>query len=747
MKYLKQILFLLSMVLFVQGSVCYAGEEGGGSASNSQQHMSEILDVLSGLTGKKNGNKAAPSPTETINVEDLKSAIKILQTKKDRDQLIKVLSALAYIQAENEKKQSLPNQITDSVTSILDTTSEVVLHSLRLIAWVPEAIGNIIHGFAEEESRKSFLDVLLTVCLAFGVGTIVESGVRFFMAKLGFHRPKTYTLYNIAHHVFRNVLPVVLFGISAYSIVFYAPIGASWVIEKSFMWVTTLIMIRTSSMVLRVLFISRHMQATEKGRQSYISSYQFAVAIAQVLITGIIFAELGVVLGAGDQVYQVWLKIVSFGVASLLILAIWKIRFWGIAKFEFEDENGSILSSIAIKCVQLLGRYWHWFISFAILLSLFLYFIGMSNHSFFITSATILTIALTSMTLWLRDVLYKLSDWLERKVKENDGLFSSLSVQPRIALINFLQFLLHFAYLMFLLQIWGANPLGLISDGSVHPYLAGGISIALIIMVIRLLWVWTNYIAVSYVQPKIINGHSIEPSLFIKTIAPILQSICHWALAITGIVLILEEVGIPIMPIIYGISVIGIAISLGAQSLVKDLINGVLTLMEGNIAVGETVVIGAHTGVVESLSLRGVSLRHATGALQTIPFSEVTNIINKSRDYTGITIELPVPYGTEISKVSEVLQATYHDMIADPLFQKMAIIPVSISGVDRFTDAGFVVMGTIRIKPDPKNTFIRVFNQRLKVYLEKEKITPPSSSTTIIVNKSDAVVAPSNAIP
>lgn len=746
-EYWKQVLFCLMMVIFVRGGIACGEEEApSGSPSNSQQHMSEILDVLSGFAGKKTGNKTATPSSETIKVADLKSAIQILQTKKDREQVIKVLSALAYAQAENEKKRSLPGHLTDSVTSIIDTTSEALLSSLRLIAKVPETVAKVVHGFSEEESRTSFMGILLTVLLAFGVGTIVEGMVRFCMAKFGLHRPKTYTLYNIIHHIFRNVLPVVLFGISAYSIVFYYPMGTGWVIEQSFMWVTTLIMIRTSFMVLRVLFMSRHMQPTEKGQQSYISSYQFAIAIAQVLITGIIFAELGMVLGAGDQIYQVWLKILSFGVASLLILAIWKIRLWGMAKFEFEDENSSILSSIGIKFVQLLGRYWHLFISFAILLSFFLYFIGMSDHSFFIASATVLTVGLTSMTLWLRNILQKLYGWLERKVEENDGLLSSLSTQPRIALINFLQFLLHATYIMFLLQTWGADPLSLISNGSVHPYLASGISIALIIMIIRLLWIWTNYIAVSHVQLKIVNGRTIEPSLFAKTIAPILQSICHWALAITGIILILEEVGIPIMPIIYGISVIGIAISLGAQSLVKDLINGVLTLMEGNIAVGETVVIGAHTGIVESLSLRGVSLRHGTGALQTIPFSEVTSIINKSRDYTGITIELPVPYGTEMGKIREALQSAYNEVIADPFFQKMAIDPVSISGVDRFTDAGFVVIGGIRIKPDPKNNFVRAFNQRLKMYLEKEKITPPSSPTTIIVNKSDAVIVPESKI-
>lgn len=736
----KQGLLCLIMILFMGGGIAYGEEEADSAPSSNSQHMSEIIDVLSGFAGKKSGDKAAKNPAEAIKVTDLKSAIQILQTKKDREQVIKVLSALTYIQAENEKKQSLPGQFTDSVTSIIDTASEVLLNGLRLITKVPESFSQIIHGFSEEESRKVLIDIVLAALLAFGVGTAVESVVRFCMAKFGFHRPKTYTLYNLFHHISRNILPVILFGISAYSIVFYYPKAAGEVLEKSFMWVTAIIMIRTSFMVLRVLFASRHMRATEKGRQSYISSYQFAVAIAQVLITGIIFAKLGMILGAGDQIYQVWLKILSFGVTSLLIFAIWKVRFWGMAKFEFEDENCSNLSLAGIKFVQLLGQYWHIFISFALLLSFFLYFIGMSDHSLFVASATVLTVGLASVTLWLRNMLKKLYGWLERKVEENDGLFSSLSRQPRIALINFLQILLHVTFIVLLFQTWGADPLGLISSKSVHPYLASVISIGLIIALIRLLWIWINYIATGHIQPKMINGRKVEPSLFAKTIVPILQSICHWVLAITGIVLILEEAGIPIMPIIYGVSVIGIPLSLGAQGLVKGLINGILTLMEGNITVGDTVVIGSYTGVVESLSLRGLSLRHPNGALQTIPFSEISSIINKSRDYTALTIEIPFPYETEITKIREVLQSAYNDTIADPFFQKMVIDPVSISGVDRFTEAGFVVMGAIRIKPDPKNRFIRAFNQKLKPYLETEKITPPASPQTIIVNKSDAII-------
>lgn len=730
---LKNLFFYNIVIILIVTFACVGEEDGDVSVSpNPQQKMSEILDVLSGLSGKKSGNKLSKNATTNIKVEDLKTAIQVLQNKKDRDQVVKVLSALAYLQSENEKNQSLPGKFANFATSLIESTAELFLDGVKLLTTIPDFFKNVKESLSEEGYRTNLRDILLTIIVAASAGLLIEVIARLFMTKIQFNRPKNYTLYNLPQHIFRNSLPVILFGISAYIVVFYCPFVLGEALNSSFMLITMLIMVRIFLRVLRILFTSFSLKVTEKDRPSYISTYQFAVAIAQILLTGIIFAELGFILGTGDQIYQVWLKILSFGVTSLLILAVWKIRPWGLAKFHFEDENISSVTGVFVKIVQLVGNSWHWFVSLALILSFFLYFIGMSSHSFFVASSLVMTVILTAGFLWLRNLLRRGSHWLEKTTTEQNGLFMSLSSQPRIAFVSFMQLLIHVIYIILFLQIWGADLFGLISNKEIHPYLAAIISITLIISIIRLFWIWTNYIASTQVQTKIINGKKVEPSLFAKTIAPILQSVGHWVLAITAIILILEEIGIPIMPIIYGISVIGIAISLGAQSLVKDLINGILTLMEGNIAVGEVVIIGAHTGMVESLSLRGVSLRHGNGALQTIPFSEVTNIINKSRDYNVLPIELSIPYETDMGKVREVLQNAFNDITADPHYQRMIIDPITITGVDRFTDVGFVVTATIRIQPDPRNRFIRAFNQKLKIYLEKEKITPPSSNNIII---------------
>ncbi|WP_032113123.1 hypothetical protein [Candidatus Paracaedibacter symbiosus] len=155
-RYLKQA-FLILIIVLLTGRMSIAEEEGEVSP-NSQQQMSEILDVLSGLTGKKTDNKTTKNLTQSIKVSDLKTAIQILQTKKDRDQVIKVLSALAYIQAENEKKQSIPGQFTDFLTSIIDTTSEFLLDSLRLIAKAPETFTQIAHNLSEKEQRQKCIE-------------------------------------------------------------------------------------------------------------------------------------------------------------------------------------------------------------------------------------------------------------------------------------------------------------------------------------------------------------------------------------------------------------------------------------------------------------------------------------------------------------------------------------------------------------------------------------------------------------
>jgi small-conductance mechanosensitive channel len=137
--------------------------------------------------------------------------------------------------------------------------------------------------------------------------------------------------------------------------------------------------------------------------------------------------------------------------------------------------------------------------------------------------------------------------------------------------------------------------------------IAGFIRIALIVTIFLFLWKTSNHFVNEYLSRIYLKRQKIsnkaKNNIFLKTITPILQSIVHWVLIIIVILLILSELNFNIMPIIYSFSVLGLAISIGSQALVKDLINGVLTLFEGNMAVGDFIKIGTNEGYVESMNL------------------------------------------------------------------------------------------------------------------------------------------------
>ncbi|MBY0461797.1 MAG: mechanosensitive ion channel [Alphaproteobacteria bacterium] len=217
-----------------------------------------------------------------------------------------------------------------------------------------------------------------------------------------------------------------------------------------------------------------------------------------------------------------------------------------------------------------------------------------------------------------------------------------------------------------------------------------------------------------------------QSAAVVHTIAPIVRSTLHWILIAITVLLILSEFKINIMPIIYSFSVITLAISLGSQTLVKDLINGAMTLFEGNMAVGDYVVIGSFSGVVESISLRCVHLRYGTGELQTIPFSEVNHVINCSRDYTFVDIQFMVSYEAEQKDTDAALRAAYEELKKHSKLGSYIQSELYIFGVSTMNEWGYKVHAGIKTIPDPEKFIINEFNRLLLTQLQTRKIPLPA---------------------
>jgi small conductance mechanosensitive channel len=200
-----------------------------------------------------------------------------------------------------------------------------------------------------------------------------------------------------------------------------------------------------------------------------------------------------------------------------------------------------------------------------------------------------------------------------------------------------------------------------------------------------------------------------------RTLLPLLRNAFLVFLIIVTSIVVLGELGINTAPLLAGAGVIGLAIGFGAQTLVKDVINGIFILFENTIAVGDVIDLDkGHSGVVEAMSIRALKLRDNTGAVHTVPFSDVTSIKNMTKDYSFYVFDIAVAYDQDIDAVMDALRALGAEMQEDPAYRSDIIDPLEVIGVNGFTDKAVMVQARIKTRPSKQWGVGRELNRRMK---------------------------------
>ena len=119
---------------------------------------------------------------------------------------------------------------------------------------------------------------------------------------------------------------------------------------------------------------------------------------------------------------------------------------------------------------------------------------------------------------------------------------------------------------------------------------------------------------------------------------------------------VLAAMGINVLPLLAGASIVGMAIAFGAQSLVRDIVSGVFFLADDAFRVGEYIEVGESKGTVEKITVRSLFLRHHRGALNVLPYGEIRRLRNTSRDWMIMKLEFRLTYDTDLVKVKKILK-------------------------------------------------------------------------------------------
>jgi small conductance mechanosensitive channel len=197
--------------------------------------------------------------------------------------------------------------------------------------------------------------------------------------------------------------------------------------------------------------------------------------------------------------------------------------------------------------------------------------------------------------------------------------------------------------------------------------------------------------------------------------------------AVVGVatLMVLQEVGINIMPVLTGAGIAGLAVGFGAQTLVRDVISGFFLILENQVRVGDVAAIDGTAGVVEAINLRTITLRDLSGTVHVIPNGAVTKMSNLTKEFSYYVIDMGVAYKEDTDRVVEVMRQVAGEMAAEPEWAPHMLEPLEVLGVDGFGDSAVTIKVRLKTVPLQQWAVGREYNRRIKKTFDAKGIEIP----------------------
>ena len=210
--------------------------------------------------------------------------------------------------------------------------------------------------------------------------------------------------------------------------------------------------------------------------------------------------------------------------------------------------------------------------------------------------------------------------------------------------------------------------------------------------------------------------------------------------AVAALLIIADQVGISVTPLLAGAGVASIVIGFGAQSLIKDLINGIFILVEQWYQINDIVTIGDTTGTVERVNLRTTVIRDLEGTVHFIPNGEITKSSNHTQLWSRAVVEVGVHYSEDTNRVVKVLGEVFDELIADKKYKKSILEKPEIlgeGGVSKLADSSVVFTIICKVRPGQQWTIARQLRKRIKDKFDSTGIEIPYPCTNVYMRNEE----------
>jgi small-conductance mechanosensitive channel len=225
---------------------------------------------------------------------------------------------------------------------------------------------------------------------------------------------------------------------------------------------------------------------------------------------------------------------------------------------------------------------------------------------------------------------------------------------------------------------------------------------------------------------RIAEQHAAEHSRVaqVRTMAGVIRATGLTVIFAIVTMQFLAAVGVNLAPLLASAGVAGVAIGLAAQNIVRDMLNGILILIEDQFNVGETIKIAGVSGVVEAMTLRKTTLRDGDGTVYVIPNSQITTVANLSIDYSVATVNVSVDFSANPDKVTDLLKGVAMDVRNSSEFRDVFIADPQVLGVDAVKGSEVIFPVIFKTRATQQYAPVREFRRRVRLALEENHMLP-----------------------
>ncbi len=688
--------------------------------------------------------------SSAVSVADLEALVSTLEDPGERAELVRQLRALLearraaagtpHVTESTDLLTGLSDSIEDSSRAIIESAA-IVVDIPRLIAWAE-------HEITDPEERARWVGEGIKLAAMLVLALLAEWLTHLLLRapRRAIEGRETDTVLLRAPFLLARTVvdlaPVAVFAAIAYGTlsVVEPRVGTSLI---ALALVNANVIARSLQVLARMVFAPKvaNLRLVPLSDESANYGFIWARRLVNTAVYGYILTGALPFFDVPEGVGLVVLNLVGFAVAVMLVVLTLQNRALVAGWIRGEGEDTNTIASLRHRFADI----WH-VLAIIYVGGIFgVWALHLEGGFHFIMRASAWTILIFGGAKALAILGHKLVDRgfsLSADVKRR---FPTLEARANRYLGIFhraLQLAVYGFATLAVLQAWGIDTFTLLGSEAGRGALSSLLTILTILVVAVAVWELVSSI-VEYYLNRVEDGASAPGrATRLRTFLPLARRALSVVLAVLVTLTVLSQLGINIAPLLAGAGVVGLAVGFGAQTLVKDVITGVFMLLEDTVAVGDVVTVAGQTGVVEGVSIRTIRLRDLAGTVYVIPFSEVTSVVNMTKDFSFATMEIGIAYREDVDAVIEVLKEIGAGLRADEGFAANILDDLEVLGLDRFDDSAVVIKARIKTVPIMQWAIRRELLRRIKRRFDELGIEIPFPHTTLYFGEDKAGEAP-----